>query len=160
MIGCWWKVRIKREGWILKRYASTTTPNRIALERLRKEYADATEQLNKLKQEVSMLGGENKQLQAKLSAGQTDLKKVKGDYSRLVTESKDFLELKNKYSHNLDELKKIRSTAETLRSENQELRSAANFKWFLSGGALVLISWLLGFLMGKIKKKSRSSLYG
>ena len=159
----WFLVRSSdgREGWVLKRYASGETPKKIIVEQLQKKYKGTLKNLEIETEKASTFETENKQLRVALNTSQEKLEKVKQDYTSLIIESKDFLKLKKEHTQNLANLRKATSELEQLRKENKELRSSTNVIWFLSGAAVVIISWLIGYVMGKIKRRSRShSLYG
>ncbi len=149
-----------REGWVLKRYASVETPKKIIIEQLKKKYKVALKNLEIETEKALTFEKENKELRVALNTSQEKLEKVKQDYTSLTNESKDFLKLKKEHTKNLANLRKATSELEQLRKENKALRSSTNIRWFLSGAAVVIVSWLIGYVMGKIKRRSRShSLY-
>ncbi len=149
-----------REGWVLKRYASVETPKKIIVEQLKKKYKVALKNLEIETEKALTFEKENKELRVALNTSQEKLEKVKQDYTSLTNESKDFLKLKKEHTKNLANLRKATSGLEQLRKENEELRSSTNIRWFLSGAAVVIVSWLIGYIMGTIKRRSRShSLY-
>jgi len=149
------------EGWVLKRYASVETPKKIIIDQLHKKYEDALKNLEIETEKALMFEKENKELRVALNTSQEKLERVKQDYTSLITESKDFLKLKKEHTINFANLRKATSELEQLRKENEELRSSTNIIWFLSGAAVVIVSWLIGYVMGKINRRSRShSLYG
>ena len=161
--GDWVLVRspIGREGWVLKRYASVEVPKKIIIEQLQKKHTAALKNLEITTEKALMFEKENKRLLAALDDSQKKLKKVKQDYTRLINESKDFLALKKKHTKNLANLKKATTELEQLRKENKALHSSTTTIWFLSGALVVIVSWLIGYIMGKIKRRGRShSLYG
>ena len=161
--GDWVLVRspIGREGWVLKRYASVETPKKIVIEQLQKKYKVALKNLEIETEKALTFENENKKLHAALNTSQEKLEKVKQDYTRLINESKDFLKLKKNHTENLASLKKATVELAQLRKENKALRSSTDIVWFLSGAAVLTVSWLIGYIMGKIKRRSRShSLYG
>ena len=149
------------EGWVLKRYVSVETPKKIIIEQLKNKYNAALKNLEIQTEKALTFEKENKELRVALSTSQEKLERVKKDYTGLINESKDFLELKKEHTKNLADLRKATSELEQLRKENAELHSSTNIIWFLSGAAVVFVSWLIGYVMGKIKQRSRShSLYG
>ena len=81
------------------------------------------------------------------------------DYKNLVSESKDFLTLKEAHASNLANLEKATSELVKFKKENEDLRLSTNVIWFLSGALVVAVSWVAGFIMGKVRRRSRS-LYG
>jgi len=155
------RAAVGREGWVLKRYASVETPKKIIIEQLQNNYKVALKNLEIETEKALTFEKENKRLQAALNTSQEKLKNVKLDYTRLTNDSKDFLALQKKHIKNLANLKKATLELAQLRKENKALHSSTNIKWFITGAAVVTVSWLIGYVMGKIKRGSRShSLYG
>jgi len=150
-----------REGWILKRYVSETIPKKILVEQLQKQYKEALKNLETQTAKGLTFEKENRELRKALNTSQEQLEKVQKDYTGLMNESKDFLKLKNEHATNLADLRQATSELTELRKENEDLRLSKNVIWFLSGAAVVIVSWLIGYIMGRIRRKSRShSLYG
>jgi len=144
------------EGWILKRYASAETPKKVIIEHLQKKYKEALKNLETQTEKALTFEKENKELRNALKTRQEQLEKVKKDYTGLINESKDFLKLKNEHVTNLADLRQATSELTQYRKENEELRLSTNVTWFLSGAAVVIVSWLIGYIMGKIRRRSRS----
>ncbi len=150
-----------REGWIFKRYASTQIPKKILIERLQKEYSGVLKNLETQTQKGRGLEKENKELRVALNTTQEQLEKVKKDYDSLASGSKDFIKLRDEHAANLAGLRAAEAELTQLKKENEELRFSRTIIWFLSGAGVVVVSWLIGFMMGKIRRKSRSHLlYG
>jgi len=155
------KTSTDREGWILKRYASVEVSKKILIEQLRNKYQDTSKLLEIETEKALTFEKKNMELRKALNSSEKKFEKVNKDYLKLVDESKDFLDLKKEYTTNLTNLRKATSELTKLRKENEELRTSTNVIWFLSGAAVVIVSWLIGYVMGKIKRRSRShSLYG
>lgn len=150
-----------REGWIFKRYASTQIPKKFLIERLQKDYSDTLKNLETQTQKGRGLEKENKELRAALSTAQEQLEKAKKDYNSLVSGSKDYIKLRDEHTANLAGLKAAEAELAQLKKENEDLRLSKTIIWFLSGAGVVVASWLIGFTMGKIRRKSRGPLlYG
>jgi len=149
-----------QEGWILKRYASVETPKKIVIEQLQKKYQEGSNHLGIETEKALKLEKENKDLRSALTSNQREFEKVTNDYTGLMNESKDFLKLKEEHASSLSNLRKARAELMQLTKENEELRSSTNITWLLSGAAVVIVSWLIGFVMAKISRRGRSnSLY-
>jgi len=148
------------EGWILKRYVSPETPKSLVIEGLQKKYEAVLKTSKSATDKAGTLERENRELKVTLSQSQDELKKVKQTYDKLAAGSKDYLNLKEKFDTNLNKFNNATAELEQLRKENSELRSNENIRWFMIGAAVVALSWLIGYLMGKIRKRERgSSLY-
>ena len=148
-----------KEEWIFKRYASDEIPKKIILEQLRNKYQEALKNLKVETERASTFDRENKELRSALNASNKNLEKVKKDYNTLTVESKDFLDLKKEHTLNLTNLGEATAELTKLKKENEDLRLSTNVIWFLSGAVVVVVSWVVGFIMGKVRRRSRS-LYG
>jgi len=150
-----------REGWIFKRYATAETPKKFLVEQLQKRYQDVLKNLAIQTEKASTFEKEYNELQNDLNTSREQLEKIKRDYTGLINESKDFLQLKDEHATNLAGLRNATAELTRLRKENEDLRQSTNVIWFLSGAAVVIVSWLIGYIMGRIRRRSRShSLYG
>lgn len=149
------------QGWVLKRYMSADIPKKIVIKQLQTNYQEALKQLESETEKASRFEQANRELHVDFNQSQKNLERIKQDYTRLVEESKDFLKLKKENIQNLAQFKKTASELGQIRKQYDQLRSSNNIMWFLSGAAVVIISWLTGYVMGRIKRRSQSrSLYG
>jgi SH3 domain protein len=145
----------EKKGWILKRYASVETPKNIIIEQIEKKYEKASKNLEIEREKALTFEKENKELRSALNSSQGKLEKINKDYTNLMNESKDYLKLKKEHTSNLDNLRKATSELTQLRKENKDLRLSKNVIWFLSGAGVMFTSWLIGYMMGKIRRRSR-----
>ena len=153
------KSPLDREGWILKRYASPEIPKKIVIEQLRNKYRETAKHLEIETEKALIFEKKNKELRNALNAIEKKFEKINKEYNTLVNESKDFLNLKREHTSTIASLRKATAELTKLRKENEQLRLSTGAIWFLSGAAVVTISWLAGFMMGKVRRRSRS-LYG
>ena len=143
-----------KEGWILKRYVSVETP-KIMLAQLQEKYQEASKQLEMETEKALTFEKENKELQGDLTTIQGRFENVNKEYTNLINESKDFLTLKKNHTSSVAKLRNATSELKQLRKENKDLRLSNNIKWFLSGAGVMFVSWLIGYIMGKISRRSR-----
>lgn len=54
------------------------------------------------------------------------------------------------------ELEDIKMQLASLKEENKALKNNSNLKWFIAGGCVFLLGWLIGFIVGRMKKKRPS----
>jgi len=144
-----------KEGWILKRYASVETPKKIIIAQLQKNYQEASKQLEMETEKALTFEKENKELRSALTMSKGKFENVNKEYMNLINESKDFLNLKKEHTSNVANLRKATSELKQLRKENKDLRLSNNIIWFLSGAGVMFVSWLIGYIMGKISRRSR-----
>jgi SH3 domain protein len=103
---------------------------------------------NKLTEQNSAEQASNKELQDKVVA-------ITNKYNELLAQSQDVIKLKKSHDILSKTYNTLRQQADKLRQENQELINNTRLYWFLAGGGIFLIGWLIG--KSSLKKK-RSSL--
>ena len=150
---------LDRQGWILKRYASLEIPKKFVIEQLRDKYQETSRHLEIEMEKALTFEKKNKELQSALTRTEKNFEKINKDHKALIDESKDFLNLKREHTSARAGLKKATAELTKLREENEQLRLSTGVIWFLSGAAVVTISWTVGFIMGKVRRRTRS-LYG
>ena len=150
--GDWAQVRTARgkEGWILKRYLSSSPP---------------------LKDQVNALTAENKQLKKKLkelmasersSSSERDScisqrDEITRKYENLKIEAADAINTKKLLQKTTRELNQAKQEVALLKSQLEDTVNNERLKWFLAGGGVLLTGWILGVLFRK-RGRRRSSL--
>jgi SH3 domain protein len=56
------------------------------------------------------------------------------------------------------ELEDMKAQLTSIKDENRALRNNNHIKWFIAGGGVFLLGWLIGFAVGRMKKKRPSLL--
>jgi len=155
----WLMVRTRKgdQGWVAKRYVSQELPKSSQIQKLTKR----NEQLEALSGgasgKIDALDKENSSLKETLASNQKELQQLKEKYAVLESDAANVLALKQKYTETEDMLTKTTAELERFSTENKELRTSSNLKWFLSGAGVVIVTWLIGFLMGLSKRRQQSS---
>jgi SH3 domain protein len=149
-----------KEGWVLDRFVTPDLPKKTVIERLQSQ----NERLRKTAEEATTrakeLGSQNKELSTSLAGREGELSKIKDQYSSLQSDAQNVVDLKTRYDAATTQLKKITAEKRAVAEENQELRSGVRMQWFLTGAGVVGGSWLIGFIMGRVRRRNkRSSLY-
>jgi SH3 domain protein len=147
--GYWVKIRTatSKEGWILKRYLSTTSS----------------------KDEPLSLPTENNQANKPLKVTPTLPDPLQHSLQPVTNEATPE-KLQNPLSApplpHLDptqkdhekELTELRNKLAALTDENQELQDHEKILWFLTGAGVFIVGWLLGLISGKARKRKPSLL--
>ncbi|MEJ2586827.1 MAG: TIGR04211 family SH3 domain-containing protein [Deltaproteobacteria bacterium] len=161
----WSHVRLLRsdrkdlEGWVVSRYLVDRLPWKIQALSLKKENQRLEAQLTALEEKFESASSKRDDLHQRLSSNNSELKELQRKYKALVEESSDFLKLKTAYEKMASELETAQSSVETLTKENLMLKSSERNRWFLSGGAVLLLGLIFGLVMGRQQKRRRSSYY-
>jgi len=166
------KVRTQngQEGWVLKQYITLETPKKEIIAGLEKEIARLKTKLENYQKDKDSLQDELKTAKADYSdriknlnqsisgsreeAEQTskELKEVSEKYNTLVEQSKNIIEL----THDRDRLKaannRLSTETEHLRKENSRLKYLRLIWWFLAGGGVFFVGWIIG----SVSRKKRS----
>lgn len=159
----WGKVRTPdgKEGWVIHRYLIKEKPARVVLADMKP--SQAQEELAELRQQ-------NRDLKAALAEAQAKVSALEARYNQLKRDSGQTLRLRTE----LDQLKVLRDQqvkalkatvqqqAQRLKeveSENETMRFSGGLKWFLSGAGVLLLGWIIGWSLGRRRKRQSSSLY-
>ena len=144
--GQWIKVRTQAgtEGWVLNRYLMENAPAAALISDLPEDQAGLLENLRQ----------ENQQLQEKLGANQTSASEWQSKYERLYADSLETVNLRKSHDELKAQLEQQTSRLQELETENQSLNFTSNLSWFMAGGSVLLVGWLLGWLFGKRKRSS------
>jgi SH3 domain protein len=154
--GEWAKVGLPngKEGWVLQRYLSTEVPCRIRIK-------DVSHSLEALKTEQEALQKTNLQLEADkarlamdLKKTQQSLTKTKQSYEKLKKDAAGFLELKARHDKTVERLSKQTQKANALDKELNKTLKKQNIRWFLGGGGVLLLGFIIGFSSKKQKRHS------
>ena len=150
------RTRSGAEGWVLNRYLLRIPPARVTLPDLEKRLGDSEDKRKELAQQVRELTGEKNEL--KKLVGQ-----LEGSGEGLATELENLKRLSANVIK-IDEQNKslqLRLTEnerilEELESENRRLGSRANREWFVIGGFVVMIGFVAGLIVPRIRWRRKS----
>jgi SH3 domain protein len=157
------------EGWVLKQYVTKQTPKNEIIAGLEKKIDRLNTKIEQYKKDKESLQDELKTAKSehnkmtrdltqnvsasKGKAEQTtrELKEITEKYNALFKESKDVINLVKER----DSLKASNSSLQTkidqLRKENDKLERSQMIWWFIAGGGVLLVGWIIG----KISRQKR-----
>lgn len=147
------------EGWVVTRYLVDRVPWKIQALSLKAENRRLKERLTSLEEKFETTSTQRDDLSHSLSANEAAFKELKRKYESLVEGSSEFLQLKGAYDKMAAELQTAQTSAERLNKENLMLKSSERNRWFLSGGAVLLLGLIIGLVMGRQQKRRKSSYY-
>jgi SH3 domain protein len=152
----WTRARTQngKEGWVLSRFLTTQTPNRIRLARLQSEYDDIRAKTEALSTENTQLTAENNRLSAALKESQATIEKLNAAYGTLKKDSADFINLKTRFEKTSAELAKQTGLAEQFEAELSKLRFNERVRWFLSGAGVLLLGMIIGAVLKRQRRRS------
>jgi len=82
---------------------------------------------------------------------------INEDFLNLQEDTADVIQTKNDLESALTRVAELQSQTERLEKENQRLGKTDTLKWFLAGGGVFFVGWIIGMISRKSRKK-RSSL--
>lgn len=152
----WSRVRVGREseGWVLNRYLIDRPTARIMLDRLENRHRALQERASTLEEENAQLQARNAQLSEALAASQKEARQLRESYDQLKTESAEFLALKKQYQENASVLETRTQKISELEESLAAIERSHAIRWFLAGGGLLLVGFLVG--VRSRRKRSRS----
>ena len=140
-----------QEGWVVARYLSETPPSFLLVQKLQTEKKTNAELIETLKKENNALEKENKILTAQLT-------ETTNTFDELKQGAQGYLSLKKEYESTQAKIQALISSNEKLALENKVLKDVTKIKWFLIGAGVILGGWVIGFTMGRFKRKKKSGL--
>lgn len=158
------------EGYVLRQYIGTNPPKHQLIKRLEGE--------NKgLQQKIARLDKANNDLKAQIGAMQESharelleltgrsslvdeaLQQIQQEqeitaekYSTLLAQSENVIAIAEERDQLLMDRSKLTSEVTSLRNQNEKLSDNRMIKWFLAGGSVFLLGWIIG----KISRKKRT----
>jgi SH3 domain protein len=158
--GGWVLVRTAqgKKGWVLERYLTAETPGVFLVQKLTSGNEALQSSLHNATVELDLVKEENARLHGALNSTEAQLADLQGVYEGLLDEAEGFLDLKSRHAAMSVELEEASSTIDRLRKENEALHSEQRYKWFFSGGGMVLFTLILGFWFGRIKRRQSSRI--
>lgn len=157
------------EGWVLKQYVTEETPKPVIIGDLEKKIDRLNTEIEQYKKDKESLQDElktaksdhNKKIKdlkqnvsvSKGKAEQTarELKKITKKYNSLVKDSKDVVNLvEERESLKASNISLVTMT-EQLQQENVKFKRLQMIWWFVAGGAVFFVGWIIG----KISRQKR-----
>jgi len=155
----WSQIKVKSGtvGWIPKRFLSIEPPPvelvkilRTENERLQTNEKKLTRDLAELKELNATSGGELSTCIAKRDA-------LKEEYKQLQEDTADVVAINNKMAATRKEIQTVQASMQAIKLQNTELKRKTAVTWFLAGGGVLFLGWIIGLITCRTKRR-RSSL--
>jgi SH3 domain protein len=167
-----YKVRAKdgMEGWVLKQYVVADTPKTIIISGLGKKIEKLTGAVEKLKKErdavkknlaseKGFLNADIKELEkalkeknSRISGITGQLREMTDKYNGLVADSGDVVKVVSERDAFEKENDRLSAENNELKKRNESLFKRNAVYWFLAGGGVFFIGWIVGQFSRKKKK--------
>ena len=148
-----------RTGWILRRYLSERPPWRVTAEKLATENEQLRAQVGTIKGGNQDLLQKNKELQKQVDLQQRELEKVSRNYEELKNSSTNYLNLKMAYENLQKGARQSNAKLDKLEKAHGKLKTSTGIRWFLSGAGVLLLGWLLGSSVARLRRRRSSDYY-
>jgi len=157
--GNWLSVQLKdgTQGWVLKRFISQDLPKSIQIQKLKERNEQLASLSGGAAGKLDALNKEKDSLKATLETAQKQYRQLQEKYDALKSDAAHVLTMKKEYATTENKLKQATADLKRLNLENETLRMSSNLGWFLSGAGVVSISWIIGYLMGRSRRRKQSS---
>lgn len=146
-----------KKGYVLSRFLMEVPAARQSLQELRVSFDQQraridtqTSEIAELKQSLTQVENDNQTLKATLRASEQELAEVRS----AARDTLNILEQNKRLQTVLDEL---RLEKEQLTEVNAELSDSTKLDWFVRGGAVCLIAFVIGILVTRIRWKKQDS---
>jgi SH3 domain protein len=148
-----------RTGWILRRYLSERPPWKVTAESLQQENQKLSVQLAKLRTEHRQLTQENIELKKQVNSQQREMQNLEHDYEELKNSSTTYLNLKMAYENLQDEARKSKARLDQVEKSYRKLKTSTAIRWFLSGAGVLILGWILGSSMARVRRRRSTDYY-
>lgn len=147
------------EGYVLSQYTTKETPKGTVISRLEKERDQLKNRLAQLEkgktgiaEEAKTIKEEAAKTEAALATAQKELQAVTEKYDTLLENSEKLMEITSERDRLQQENARLAADVETLGEENAELLRKGMIQWFLAGGGVFFLGWLIGKISRKKKR--------
>ncbi len=144
------------EGWVLSRYLMSEAP-------AREQLAALTSQLTSANTRGSSMGTQLNAIKAEYESAKRQIRALENEHDRLQTElasikqtSADALAIGDRNKKLQRDLTDAEIKASILEQENQELTGQNTRYWFMSGGLVLVVGFILGLWIPRIRWQRRS----
>lgn len=149
-------------GWVQTQYLTFETPDRIIIARLNKKISKLYSKNKNLKEQIELLNKKNDLKEKRL---QKDKKELVSSLSKSVNEKKNYLNKFSRMNKNYNDLfekskniilitkeneklkiinKELSERLVEIESKNKTLLKVGMIKWFLAGGGVLFLGWIIG----------------
>ena len=110
------------------------------------------EVITKSGQELSDLSAKSTELEKNLEQALAGERMLAEKYDALLAQAENVVEIAAERDRLSQQNEKLQAEAATLAEKNEKLADARMIKWFLAGGGVFFLGWLIG----RISRKKRS----
>ena len=135
------------EGYVLNRFLTKEIPGEVKYKWLKNKFDKLEENHKELKTQLDETKTKLKETNGLLKVSEKNLADITKEFEDLKLGSTQYLELKEKYDTAVSELNMQNEKNTKLESR----LSSQNMQWFLAGGGVLFLGWLIGLISRKKK---------
>jgi SH3 domain protein len=156
----WAQIRLPegKEGWLPKRYLHDTPPPYQQVTLLEEEKKVLLDETSSLQQQLDELTAINERTAGELSSCIARRDSINDQYETLQHDAATTMETKERLIEAEQQVATLEARLSELEQENRSLKKDGAMRWFLAGGGVLLVGWILGVLFSSRSSKRRSSL--
>ncbi|CAO0822340.1 SH3 domain protein [Desulfarculales bacterium] len=149
----WFKIRTHsgKEGWVLKRHMMENKPAVVLLKEIAPQ--DKT-----VAQHTEGLRRESAEAKRALTVLEERSQECESSQAKLQRDCAEVIKLREDHTHLLEDCQQKALALERMTTENESLRFGTNIKWFLAGGGVLLLGWVMGAAFSRRKRRWSSNL--
>jgi SH3 domain protein len=146
------------KGWMPKRYLSTSPPLKDVVTSLRTQNDQLKKQTTEVSKQLDEATEARNQYGQDLKACILDRDQIRKSYDSLKEDAADVIHFKQALSETAKELQEIKHNYTIAQQENEHLRDNSRIKWFLTGGGVLIVGWIIGLITTRGRKRRPSLL--
>lgn len=135
-----------KEGWVLKRHLMEEKPAALRLKEMTPQDKTAGQRLEELQRELAAARKALAQAEGRSQDSESSLARLQRDCAEVI-------KLREEHAKLQEECQQKAVALEELTTENESLRFGTNIKWFLAGGGVLLLGWILGAAFSRRKRR-------
>lgn len=144
------------EGWVLSRYLMSEAPAREQLASLTSQLTNANTRGSSMGTQLNAIKGEYDSATRQIRALQNEQDRLESELVGIKRTAANVLAIDSRNKELREQLTDFEIKVSILEQENQELSSQNTRYWFMSGGLVLLIGFILGLWIPRIRWQRRS----
>jgi SH3 domain protein len=131
----------------------------MTAEKLQAENDELKARLRQIQSEHGKLVRENNALKKQMDTEQRELQTVRQDYDELKNSASNYLNLKMAYENLQAEARQSKAKLVEVQKAYDKLKMSSNIRWFLSGAGVLLLGWIVGSYMARMRRRRSGDYY-
>lgn len=158
--GDWARIRLANgtEGWVRSRDLGEKPVLPPELLKPKEGGRKDIPPIQNIQNQFRQMEGDNKHLTQELETCSTELKGLRSRHDALIADPNSMYQLKKSLTAAELQISELQKQLEAAQIENEVLKKNETIKWFLAGGGVLLLGWLIGRLSAASGRKKKSSL--